>query len=204
MAEASAGQGFGHRPLGDDGHRARPAVSDVSRRVSAADRSPSSSGASAAARSATWWPPAPRSSTGSAPSTCGPASRSSTPRPTACFRLPRTKTSSRLPSCTASARSPSISSARGLGVGRVIARPFVGAPGAFTRTANRHDYALEPTGDDAARPPDARGIAGGRRSARSATCSPAAASAAPMPHGERRRRHGPSSTTAMARDRTAV
>ena len=33
---------------------------------------------------------------------------------------------------------------RGMGVGRVIARPFVGAPGAFTRTANRHDYALEP------------------------------------------------------------
>lgn len=36
--------------------------------------------------------------------------------------------------------------ARGLGVGRVIARPFVGEPGAFTRTANRHDYALEPNG----------------------------------------------------------
>ena len=35
--------------------------------------------------------------------------------------------------------------ARGLGVGRVIARPFVGAPGSFRRTANRHDYALEPT-----------------------------------------------------------
>jgi phosphopentomutase len=34
----------------------------------------------------------------------------------------------------------------GLGVGRVIARPFVGAPGAFKRTANRHDYALPPTG----------------------------------------------------------
>jgi phosphopentomutase len=36
---------------------------------------------------------------------------------------------------------------RGLGVGRVIARPFVGAPGVFRRTANRHDYALEPFGD---------------------------------------------------------
>ena len=36
---------------------------------------------------------------------------------------------------------------RGLGVGRVIARPFVGSPGAFKRTANRHDYALEPTGE---------------------------------------------------------
>jgi phosphopentomutase len=36
---------------------------------------------------------------------------------------------------------------RGMGVGRVIARPFVGGPGAFKRTANRHDYALEPFGD---------------------------------------------------------
>ena len=30
------------------------------------------------------------------------------------------------------------------GVGRVIARPFIGKPGAFTRTANRHDFSLEP------------------------------------------------------------
>ncbi|MTI84128.1 MAG: phosphopentomutase [Firmicutes bacterium] len=29
-------------------------------------------------------------------------------------------------------------------VGRVIARPFVGQPGAFKRTANRHDYSLKP------------------------------------------------------------
>lgn len=34
--------------------------------------------------------------------------------------------------------------AGGLGVGRVIARPFVGRPGAFTRTANRRDFALTP------------------------------------------------------------
>ncbi|MBM4761172.1 phosphopentomutase [Bacillus sp. B15-48] len=31
-------------------------------------------------------------------------------------------------------------------VGRVIARPFIGEPGAFKRTANRHDYALKPFG----------------------------------------------------------
>lgn len=30
------------------------------------------------------------------------------------------------------------------GVGRVIARPFVGQPGAFTRTAHRHDFSLQP------------------------------------------------------------
>ena len=32
-------------------------------------------------------------------------------------------------------------------VGRIIARPFVGLPGNFTRTANRHDYSLAPEGD---------------------------------------------------------
>ncbi len=31
-------------------------------------------------------------------------------------------------------------------VGRIIARPFIGEPGAFERTANRHDYALKPFG----------------------------------------------------------
>jgi len=35
----------------------------------------------------------------------------------------------------------------GLGVGRVIARPFVGEPGRFKRTANRRDYALPPKGE---------------------------------------------------------
>src|SRR4029077_7633430 len=29
-------------------------------------------------------------------------------------------------------------------VGRVIARPFVGSPGHYERTANRHDFSLEP------------------------------------------------------------
>ncbi|NLY42723.1 MAG: phosphopentomutase [Clostridiaceae bacterium] len=32
------------------------------------------------------------------------------------------------------------------GVGRVIARPFVGEPGNFVRTKNRRDFSLEPTG----------------------------------------------------------
>nr|WP_091495712.1 phosphopentomutase [Amphibacillus marinus] len=31
-------------------------------------------------------------------------------------------------------------------IGRIIARPFVGKPGAFERTSNRHDYALKPFG----------------------------------------------------------
>jgi phosphopentomutase len=32
----------------------------------------------------------------------------------------------------------------GMGVGRVIARPFIGSPGGFQRTANRRDFALTP------------------------------------------------------------
>lgn len=31
-------------------------------------------------------------------------------------------------------------------IGRIIARPYVGEPGQFARTANRHDYALKPFG----------------------------------------------------------
>jgi phosphopentomutase len=36
---------------------------------------------------------------------------------------------------------------RGLGLGRVIARPFTGLPGAFARTSNRHDYAMPPVAE---------------------------------------------------------
>ncbi len=35
---------------------------------------------------------------------------------------------------------------RGHGLGRIIARPFVGQPGSFRRTSNRHDFAIPPTG----------------------------------------------------------
>lgn len=31
-------------------------------------------------------------------------------------------------------------------IGRIIARPYIGEPGNFTRTSNRHDYALDPFG----------------------------------------------------------
>lgn len=33
---------------------------------------------------------------------------------------------------------------KGKGLGRVIARPFIGLPGSFQRTPNRHDYAMPP------------------------------------------------------------
>lgn len=32
-------------------------------------------------------------------------------------------------------------------IGRIIARPYLGKPGEFARTSNRHDYALSPFGD---------------------------------------------------------
>jgi phosphopentomutase len=35
----------------------------------------------------------------------------------------------------------------GRGLGRIIARPFVGRPGSFRRTSNRRDYAMPPTGE---------------------------------------------------------
>lgn len=36
---------------------------------------------------------------------------------------------------------------KGIGLGRIIARPFVGVPGSFRRTSNRHDFAIPPAGE---------------------------------------------------------
>ena len=78
----------------------------------------------------------------------------------------------------------------GLGVGRVIARPFVGAPGAFKRTSNRHDYALPPSGETlldrvkaASIPVVAIGKIEDLFAGRGITQG--------APHRQRRRRHGP-------------
>ena len=62
----------------------------------------------------------------------------------------------------------------GLGVGRVIARPFVGTPGAFTRTSNRRDFALHAVRADPARSAQGRRATKCSRSARSRICLPAA------------------------------
>ena len=43
-------------------------------------------------------------------------------------------------------------------VGRVIARPFVGQPGAFSRTKNRRDYAIPPVGETLLDMLEARGL----------------------------------------------
>jgi phosphopentomutase len=47
----------------------------------------------------------------------------------------------------------------GLGIGRVIARPFTGIAGQFTRTANRHDFAMPPRGETLLDKLTAKGIA---------------------------------------------
>ena len=131
-----------------------------------------------------------RSSSASAPSTCAPASRSSTRPPTACSRSPRTRTSSRSREQYRICEIAFDLVGRGMGVGRVIARPFVGAPGAFTRTANRHDYALDPTGETLLDVLTRDGIAGGvdRQDPRPLRRPRHRAG---VPHVERRRRHGP-------------
>jgi phosphopentomutase len=36
-------------------------------------------------------------------------------------------------------------------IGRVIARPFIGRPGRFSRTANRRDFSMPPPGETVAR-----------------------------------------------------
>ena len=77
-------------------------------------------------------------------STSAPASGSSTPRPTRSSRSRRTRRRCRSRSCTRPAGRPARLLTGEHAVGRVIARPFEGEPGAYRRTANRHDFSLEP------------------------------------------------------------
>ena len=77
-------------------------------------------------------------------STCARDRRSCTHQPTASFRSPRMKKSSRSTNSIGFARSRAKYCSGKHEVGRVIARPFVGTSGAYTRTANRHDYAVPP------------------------------------------------------------
>ena len=87
-----------------------------------------------------------RSSRSSGPSTCGRGAhrlhvgRQCVPDRGARGHRPRRRAVSRVRARVPAGR-------RGMGVGRVIARPFVGRPGSFKRTANRRDYALPPVGE---------------------------------------------------------
>ena len=138
-----------------------------------ADRARRSSPAS----SATSTPRARRSSTSSARSTSGRASRSATPRPTRSSRSRRTRPISASSGSTRSARSRA-GCVDPLNIGRVIARPFVGETRGDLQ-AHRQPARLRraAAGADAPRPADGSRPAGHRRSARSATSSPTAASA---------------------------
>ena len=68
------------------------------------------------------------------------------------------------------------------GVARVIARPFVGLPGSYRRTAGRRDFSLPPPGETLLDRLATRGLPGGA-SARWTTCSPGET----LPAGTRRR-----------------
>ncbi len=61
---------------------------------------------------------------------------------------------------------------KGLGLGRVIARPFIGLPGAFARTAESPRLRDAADRRDAARPAGGARAITSRRSARWRTCSP--------------------------------
>ena len=139
-----ARQGLGHRALGNRRPGSRSPLSDVSAGVSAGHdarvRAPHRPGDDRQRRRRR----ARRSSTSWDQSTCAPARSSSTRRPTACFRSPRTRTWCRSTTQYDMCRVAFEMFAIGLGVGRVIARPFVGTPGQFQRTANRRDFALTP------------------------------------------------------------
>ena len=63
------------------------------------------------------------------------------------------------------------------GVGRIIARPYVGEYPNYTRTPRRHDFSLDPTGDTMMDALARKGLARSA-SARSRISSRAAASAA--------------------------
>ena len=129
-----------------------------------------------------------------------PGARSSTRRPTACSRSPRTRTSIPVAELYRHLRDRVRAwSVEGLGVGRVIARPFVGAPGTFTRTANRRDFAMPPARRHAARPGEGRGPPGRRHRQDRGPVRRAAASPRPCTPTVGRRGHGRSRAGRCAR-----
>ena len=104
------GQGHAERPLGDGRLSGPVRLGLFPARApvlpAGADRSSWWPSSSCPASSATATPRAPRSSRNSARSISGPASRSATPRPTACSRSPRTSSISDWSGSIASASAP--------------------------------------------------------------------------------------------------
>ena len=108
--------------------------------------------------------------------------RSSTRRPTRCSRSRRTRRSCRSTSCYRICEAARADRDEHR-MARVIARPFVGEPGAFKRTYNRRDYSLPPPDADDARRARGAGLPVGGRRQDLATSSPGAASPRTM-HSE--------------------
>ena len=131
--------------------------------------------ASAAGRSATWPPRAPRSSTSSGRSTCATGKPIVYTSADSVFQIAAHEDVVPGPELYRCCEIAFELAALGLGVGRVIARPFVGAPGAFTRTANRRDFALTPFAPTLLDRLKDAGHDRSSRSARSRICSPGAA-----------------------------
>ena len=126
-------------------------------------------------RSATRPRPAPRSSTSSAPSTCATGKPIVYTSADSVFQIAAHEDVIPVAELYRICEIAFELVGTGLGVGRVIARPFVGAPGAFKRTANRRDFALTPFAPTLLDRLKDAGHPGRGRSARSRTCSPAAA-----------------------------
>ena len=146
-ARARRRQGHDHRPLGDDGRRARAAVPDLSRRLPARGRSSRSRRRSAGGVLCN----RPASGTGIIDELGDehvahrPADRLHVRRLRLPDRLPRGRRA-RVPSSTRGARRRAAILRGPHAVGRVIARPFDGASGHYARTPRRRDYSLEPPG----------------------------------------------------------
>ena len=138
------GQGHDDRPLGADGCRHATGDADLPVRVPGRGDRPVHEPDRPRACSGTSRRAARRSSRSSARSISGPASGSSTRAPTRCSRSRRTRRRSRSRSSTTPAGRPREILTGKHAVGRVIARPFVGVPGSYERTPNRHDFSLEP------------------------------------------------------------
>ena len=189
MAEASPGKDSvtGHwEMMGIVLSRPFPVFRMDSRRRS----SRSSRAGPAAASLATRRPRAPGFSTSSGRSTCGPARSSSTPRPTACFKLPRMKTWCRSPELYRACEVAYELVVEGLGVGRVIARPFVGVPGQLQANGQPARLRAAALGRHAARSGQGGESAGGRdRQDRGSVRRPRHHPR--DPHRQRRRRNGP-------------
>ena len=153
-------------PMFPDGFSA-----DDHRRVRARDRP--------RRRSATRRRRAPRSSTSSAPSTCAPARSIVYTSADSVFQIAAHEDVVPVPELYRACEIAYELVGEGLGVGRVIARPFVGAPGRVHADRQPPRLRAAARRRDAARSADGGVACRSSRSARSRICSPGAASRAP-------------------------